>query len=330
MPWRPMLMPVDACTDARGVATHAAASSRTTSASMPVTAGDPVGRVLGEERPQLVDVRAVAGDDAGVEAAEGVDLVQQRGEEPDVGVGLDEHRVADAPVGRLDAARVDEHDPGAAGRRPAQLAEHVGDRVEARLRGPRVLADDEAQVGVLEVGDRVHGRRAEHGLAGDELVGAVLGARRERAAHAEGPQQRGHVQRRQRVERRRVADVGADRAGAVLGGDRAEAVGRVGHRVVPADRRPRAVGGAQHRVVEAVRVVVDVDGGEALVAGEALRHRMLAVGRQLDELPVVDVGDEPARRLADPAERAHRVHGRSVRGARRDGQRPSGRSFVTS
>ena len=47
-------------------------------------------------------------------------------------------------------------------------------------------------------------------------------------------------------------------------------------------------------MVEAVGVVVDVDRGEALVAGEALGDRVLAVGRQLDEPAGVDVGDEAA------------------------------------
>ena len=185
-----MLSPVDAWTDARGVAIHAAASSRTTSASMPVT-GAVVSASYGARNARSSSTWVPwRGDDRLVEPAEGVDLVEQGGEEPHVGVGPDQHGVADAPLGRLDAARVDEHEAGAARRRPAHRPEHVGDRVEAGLRRPRVLADHEAQVGVVEVGDRVHGRRPEHGLAGDELVGAVLGARRERPAHAEGPQQR--------------------------------------------------------------------------------------------------------------------------------------------
>ena len=69
---------------------------------------------------------------------------------------------------------------------------------------------------------------------------------------------------------------------------------------------------AQLRGVEAVGVVVDVDRGEALVAGEPLGDRVLAIGRQLDEPAGVDVGDEAAARLADPAERAHLVHPASL------------------
>ena len=68
----------------------------------------------------------------------------------------------------------------------------------------------------------------------------------------------------------------------------------------------------EHRVVEAVGIVVDVDGGEALVAGEALGDGMVAVGRQLHQHAVVDLGHQPARRLADPAERPHLAHRPSV------------------
>ena len=61
MPWRPMLSPVDACTDARGVATHAAASSRIVVGGDAGDRGDRVGGVRGDERPQLVDVACRGG-----------------------------------------------------------------------------------------------------------------------------------------------------------------------------------------------------------------------------------------------------------------------------
>ena len=161
----------------------------------------------------------------------------------------------------------------------------------------------------------MHERRPEDGFAGDELVGAVLRAGRERAPDAERAQQQSDVLRAERVERRRVPDVRADGPGTVLGGDGAQAIGDVRHRLVPARRAPRAVGG-DGRVVETIRIVVHVDGGQPLVAGEAGGHGMVAIGRQLDQRTVLDVGQQAAARLADPAERAHRDHDRSV-GARR-------------
>ena len=166
-----------------------AARSRTTSASTPGHGGDPFGGVLGDEGAQLVD------DGGRGAASTRVRRTRRAGRSRGAGRRGTTRRCRAGSArcrrrprsGRLDPARVDEHDPGAAGGGAAQLTQDVGDRVEAGLRRPRVLADDEAQVGVLEVGDRVHRRRPEHGLAGDELVGAVLRARGERAADAERP-----------------------------------------------------------------------------------------------------------------------------------------------
>jgi hypothetical protein len=62
-------------------------------------------------------------------------------------------------------------------------------------------------------------------------------------------------------------------------------------------------------MVEPVGIVVQVDRGQAFVAREALRDRVITVRAQLHELPTLDMGHEPARRLTDPAERAHIPHG---------------------
>ena len=309
-------MPVDAWTDARGVATQAAAKLRPAASAAgcryPGDGRRRGGRVGGEEGPQLGHPGAVVAQHALVEPAEHVDLVEEGREEPHVGVGADLHGVAHAAVGRLDAPGVDEHQPCAAAGGAAHLAEHVWHGVEGRLRRPRVLADDQAQVRAGEVGDRVHQRGPEHGLAGHELVGAVLRAGGEAALHAERAQQGGGVQLAERVEGGGVADVGADGAGAVRVDDGLQAAGGGGQRVVPRRRGPRAVGGAQHRVVQPVRVVVQVHCRQALVAGEALGDGVVAIRRQLLQPAALHMGDQAAARLADPAERPHRVHPRSV------------------
>ena len=193
------------------------------------------------------------------------------------------------------------------------LAEHVRHRIERRLRGPGVLPDDQAQVGVVEVGDRLDELGAEHRLARHELVGAVLGARAEPAADACGAQELADVLLAEGVERRGVADVGAHRVRTVLGGDRREPLGDEAHRLVPAGVAPCPVGGAHGGVVETIGVAVDVDHRQPLAAGEALRDRMVAVGRELDEPAVLDVRLEPARRFADPAERLDRRHALPLR-----------------
>ena len=88
MPLRPMLTPVDMCTAARGAVAKVArhlADGRGVDAD---DRGDHVGRVAGDEAAQFVDVLAVLVD-APVESDRHVDLVDQRGEQEDVGVGKD-------------------------------------------------------------------------------------------------------------------------------------------------------------------------------------------------------------------------------------------------
>ena len=233
-------------------------------------------------------------DDAGIETAEPIDLVEHRGEEPHVGVRANEQRVADPAFRRFDATGVHEHDAGASRRRSTQLAQHVGDRIEAALRRSRVLADDDAEVRVLEVGDGVHRRGAEDGLARHELVRAVLRARRERPPHTKPAQHGAEVQRTERVERGGIADVGGHGVRTVRCRDPLQRRRRVGHRRIPRDVGPRAIGRSKPRVIETVAVTMQIDRSQTLVAGEALRGRMLAVGRELHQHTTVDMGDEAA------------------------------------
>ena len=143
----------------------------------------------------------------------------------------------------------------------------------------------------------------EHRLTCDELVRTVLRARVESAADAERGEELADVLLAERIERRRVARVGGDGVGAVFGGDRGELRGDRGHGVVPAHVGPRPVGVTNRRLIETIRIAVYVDHREPLVARKALGDRVVSVGGELDEGAALDVGDQPAGRLADPAER---------------------------
>ena len=106
------------------------------------------------------------------------------------------------------------------------------------------------------------------------------------------------------VERARVPDVRRDGLGAVTLDHRSQVRGDPADRVIP--RRPLpAVSDAVLGVVQAIGVPMDVEGGDSFRAGEALAHRMVVVGANVHDLSVVDRGDQAARRLAHPAERAH-------------------------
>src|SRR4029453_14184401 len=89
---------------------------------------------------------------------------------------------------------------------------------------------------------------------------------------------------RERVERGRVADVRADRAGTVRGDDLAHARRDAVDRLVPRNALEAAVRLARLREGQAIGIAVDLEPRQALVAREAVRHRMLAVGTQRLEL----------------------------------------------
>ena len=72
-----------------------------------------------------------------------------------------------------------------------------------------------------------------------------------------------------------------------------EAAGDVAERVVRRRRGPLAVGSTAHGVRQTIRVVVHVERGDALVAGEALRHRMVLVGAQRGDPPGSTVATSP-------------------------------------
>ena len=264
---------------------------------------DRVGRVPGDECPQLVDVLAMAVD-AAVETGTGIDLVDQRGEQEHVGARDDLQRLARAFPRRFRASRVDEPDRRTAGRRLHDLAVHVRDADEAPFGNAGVRAEHQQSVGVGDVGDRMDRRRAEHRLAPGELVGTVLRAGREVARHAELGEERSARRAGERVERARVPDVRGDGLWAVTLDHRPQVRSDPADGVVP--RRPLpAVADAALWMVQPIGVAMDVERGDPLRAGEALAHRVVVVGPHAHDLSVVDRGDEAARRLAHPAERAH-------------------------
>ena len=129
---------------------------------------------------------------------------------------------------------------------------------------------------MFEIGDRVHVRRAEHCLAGDELVGAVLGARREAAPHAERPQ---HLRHRA-GEPSALNAIGLPTYAAVACSPCSATIARQRRAASPIASSHEAslhvpVGGPELRVIEPIGIGVDVDGREALVTREALGDRMV-------------------------------------------------------
>ena len=104
------------------------------------------------------------------------------------------------------------------------------------------------------------------------------------------------------AERGGVAHVPADRAGAVAAENGGQPCRDVGHRLVPGDLF-EPVWPAPQWDGDPVGVVDHLGERDALLAGEARRQRMVLVGAERDQSPVVDRRDHAAQRLADPAER---------------------------
>ena len=158
----------------------------------------------------------------------------------------------------------------------------------------RVRADDDEQVGAKHVGDRQCQRRAVEQLAGHEAVVDVLTARGE---HVQPRAEPGHEHRQAQdvriAEGAGVAVVPADRPGSVPAMDVGQPLGDIGHRLVPADGL-EAVGRAAQRGGDAVRVVDDLGEGDALLAREPRRQRVILIGTQRGKTAVFDGRDHAA------------------------------------
>ena len=259
-----------------------------------------LGRVGGRQALELGGALGVLGQPSAVDQALVEEHLQQGQQQPSVGVGAD-REVLELLRG-LRPPRVDHHHPAAAHLQAQQLLAHPRRGEHRAVRDQWVGAHHEQEVGAPEVGDGHHQRRAVQQRAGGEPVvhvlraGAVVVRRADRVEEALGPQ-------RVRVgEGAGVAHVPGDRLLAVLVEDIGQAVGDVGERRLPRDLLERAVALAAQRPEHPVGVVDDLLHRDALGTRVAAGERMVGVGAQLGQLPVLDRGDHPAERLADTAE----------------------------
>src|SRR5581483_3381143 len=147
------------------------------------------------------------------------------------------------------------------------------------MRLPRVLAHEDADLGLGEVGP--HDGGAEHGGVHPELAGLLLGQRTGAELRPVGGQRRAGVGAPQMVALATTAVV-EDRLTAVLGADGPQPGGDLGDGGVPADLLVGAVGPAaqraQHPLGAAVLVAVQP---QRLLAGVALGARVPLVAPHL-------------------------------------------------
>ncbi|KAF0966235.1 hypothetical protein MLGJGCBP_00625 [Rhodococcus sp. T7] len=110
--------------------------------------GDPVDRVLLDEVEQLVDAASVTFHLGPVIPDPEDDLVQDSGEEVEVGVRLDQQHVPGLRRRRLDTARIDEQHCPAATLYGTDLGHRIRDVDQRHVRDLRVAADAQEVVGV--------------------------------------------------------------------------------------------------------------------------------------------------------------------------------------
>ncbi len=195
------------------------------------------------------------------------DGARDRGEE--VGVGARPDRdVLVGVFGGLAASRVDDHDRAAAGLDPLQSAGEVRRRTERTVGRVRVRAEQQHEVGAIEVGDG-HGDGPEHHPGRHLLRSLVDRGRREPVPGTERQDQRAVVQHHRQVVGTRIAEVDRTGIAAVPFQDREQAGLDHGERLVPVHLHELAVP-LDHRPPEPVRVLVEVAERRALRAEIAL------------------------------------------------------------
>ncbi|MBB4661263.1 hypothetical protein BDZ31_000836 [Conexibacter arvalis] len=233
------------------------------------------------------------GEEGVVDAAVAHEQPEQRGEAPGVGARADLEVVV-GQSGGLRRDRVD-HDQRALRIGGDLLQDDAGAR--ERLRLPRVLAEEERDLGMLEVAARV--AAVEVGV--DEALAHLL--LRQRARAVSRPERRHH---RAGVGAAEVvalpaAAVVEDRLAAVLVADGRQPRRDLGDRRLPVDLLEAAVGPAPQRARQPVAAVLVVVEPQRLVAGVTLRGGVGAVAADAREAAAVELHLDPAVALAEDA-----------------------------
>jgi hypothetical protein len=260
-----------------------------------------LGRMLGRRRPQGAGARGGPSERVLVGEVLREDHVQQREQQPGVGVGTD----GDVLVGPrgLGPPRVDDDHAPAAPHYRVELLAHAGRGQHRTVRDERVGTEHEEEVRALQVGDGDDDRGAVQQRARGKPVGDVLRGRGPVVRSADGVEEALDPQRVRVGERRGVAHVPAQRRRTVAVEDGPHARADVVERLLPRNAAKGAVSAPAQRVRDPIGVVLHVEYRDALRAGIAARERVVGVGAELDDAIAVDRRDHAAVRLADPAER---------------------------
>ena len=266
----------------------------------PTGPSDPLRRERLDEALHLGEAR-----DVRLEAPQADELlveegVRHRGKQQRVRPGPDEVVLVRLSRGSRPHRVDDDHLPAARPDRP-QPAAHVGSRDEAAVRDDGVGSEDEEMRRAIDIGDPDRELRAVEQSAREGLRLLVDRADRVERSRAEHLVEAAKVEAAREAVPHRVADVRADRVGAVGLEDRDEQALHLGERLVPAHRLVRAVRPAHVRLPEPVRVVVQVTDARALGTDVALAEDVCCVPSDPFDAGRPNRHLEAARRLAERA-----------------------------
>ena len=159
--------------------------------------------------------------------------------------------------GGLAASWVDHHQLAAAGADRLQPLLHIGHGHDAAIGGQRVAAEDQHEIGVIDIRHRQQQAMAVHQVAGQVVRQLVDRGRGEAVARFQQAEEVVAVGRQTVVMHTRVALVDGHGIAAVALADLGQALGDQLVGLVPADGLP-LFAAAAHGVAQAIGVVLDV------------------------------------------------------------------------
>ncbi|MCY1359028.1 hypothetical protein D9M69_455820 [compost metagenome] len=177
---------------------------------------------------------------------------------------------------RLAAPRIDHHQLAAARLERLEALLHVRHGHDAAVGGQRVAAEDQHEIGVVDVRDRDQQAVAVHQVADQVVRELVHRGRRVAVAGLQLAEEIVAVGHQPVVVHTRVALVHGDRVLPVARLDVGKLLGDQGEGLVPADRLP-AVADPAHRLAQAVGVALDVLQGHRLRADVAAAEAVLGI-----------------------------------------------------
>ena len=153
----------------------------------------------------------------------------------------------------------------------------VRDRDETHVGDSRISTEDQQQIGIINIGNRVDSAGTEYSLRGSKFVRAVLGPGGEVPAYPVIQQKRTDCRSCKGIKCEGVTGIGCDSIIAIFVLESLDPRCDIAGCLIPADAFQHACFVPFLGIVQSILVVVNLQGGKSFVAGKALRHRMFTV-----------------------------------------------------